>query len=76
VFIHPYGKNDFTSFCIIVDLASNQPSGAYTSIAAQMTDGATNEFFGGVARTIRVKNQTVGPQPYIAVRLISFTQTI
>jgi hypothetical protein len=76
VFIHPYGKNDFTSFSIVVDLASNQPPGAYSSIAAQMTDGPTNLFFGAVARTIRVKNQTIGPQPYISVRLLRFTQSI
>jgi hypothetical protein len=76
VFIHPYSKTDFTSFCIIVNLHSNQPSGAYTQIAAQMTDGATYEFFGDVARLIRVKNQTIGPQPYISVKLISLTQGI
>jgi hypothetical protein len=76
VFIHPYSKNDFTSFCIIVNKASNQPAAAYTQIAAQMTDGSTYDFFGEVARLIRVKNQTIGPQPYIQVRLVSLTHSI
>lgn len=76
VFIHTYGKTEFTSFCIVVDKHSNQPSGAYTQIAAQMTDSLTYDFNNGVARQIRVKNQTIGPQPSISVRLLSFTQFI
>jgi hypothetical protein len=76
VFIHPYGKNEFTSFCIAVTLHANEPTGAYTQIAAQMTDGRTDEFFGQVARTIWVENQTIGPQPYISVQLIRFTESI
>jgi hypothetical protein len=76
VFIHPYGKNEFASFCIVVDLHANQPTGAYTQIAAQMTDSLTYHFFDQVARQIRVKNETIGPQPYISVKLLSFTQGV
>jgi hypothetical protein len=76
VFIHPYKANEFVAFSINVTLASNQPSGAYSSIAAQLTDGATNQFFGDIARTLWVHNQTVGPQPYIRVGLIRFRQSI
>jgi hypothetical protein len=75
VFIHPYSAKEFAGFCINVALASNQPGGAYSSIAAQLTEGATNEFFGDIARTLWVHNQTVGPQPYITVGLIEFTQS-
>jgi hypothetical protein len=74
VFIHPYAHNEFAAFNIIVDLRSNQPVGAYTSIAAQLTDGPTNLFFGEMARTLRVQNQTIGPQPYITVGLLEFSQ--
>ena len=76
VFIHPYSKNEFTSFCITVDLRANEPTGAYTQIAAQLTEGLTHQFFGDVARTLWVQNQTVGPQPYISVGLKSFTQHV
>jgi hypothetical protein len=74
VFIHPYGHNEFAAFNIIVDLHSNEPVGAYVSIAAQLTDGPTNLFFGDMARTLWVHNQTVGPQPYITVGLLEFSQ--
>jgi hypothetical protein len=76
VFIHPYGLNEFTSFCITVTLNSNEPTGAYQTIAAQMTDGLTSYFEGKVARTIWVQNKTVGPQPYIGVSLMRFTQSV
>jgi hypothetical protein len=75
VFIHPYEKSEFVSFSIVVDLASNQPPGAYTSIAAQLTEGPTNLHVGKVARTLWVNNQTVGPQPYITVGLMRFRQS-
>ncbi len=75
VFIHPYGKNEFTSFCITVDLHSNEPTVAYTQIAAQLTEGLTYLFFGDVARALWVQNQTIGPQPYISVGLKRFTET-
>lgn len=75
VFIHPYAANEFVAFSINVTLASNQPSGAYSSIAAQLTDGPTNQFFGDIARTLWVQNQTVGPQPYIRVGLMRFRQS-
>jgi hypothetical protein len=74
VFIHPYSATEFVGFCIRVNLHSNQPSGAFTSIAAQLTEGATNEFFGQIARTLWVQNQTVGPQGFISVGLIRFRQ--
>jgi hypothetical protein len=74
VFIHPYSKREFTSFCIIVDKRSNAPGGAYTQVAAQMTDDLTYDFFGAVARKIRVRNNTIGPQPYIHVQLVSHTE--
>jgi hypothetical protein len=76
VFIHPYHANEFVAFSINVDLATNEPSGAFTSIAAQLTDGPTNEFFGDLARTLWVENQTFGPQPYITVGLVRFRQSI
>jgi hypothetical protein len=75
VFIHPYRHGEFAAFNIIVDLNSNQPPGAYTSIAAQLTDGPTNLFFGDMARTLWVQNKTVGPQPYITVGLLEFDQS-
>lgn len=75
VFIHPYLKTEFAAFCINVTLHSNEPSGAFPSIAAQLTDGPTNEFFGDLARTLWVHNQTIGPQPYISVGLIEFVQS-
>jgi hypothetical protein len=74
VFIHPYGKNEFVAFGINVTLYANEPSGAYTSIAAQLTDGPTNEFFGDIARTLWVQNQAIGPQPFISVGLVRFRQ--
>jgi hypothetical protein len=76
VFIHPYHANEFVAFSINVALNSNQPSGAFESIAAQLTDGPTNAFFGDLARTLWVQNQTIGPQPYITVGLVRFRQTI
>jgi hypothetical protein len=76
VFIHPYHASEFVAFSINVALHANEPTGAYTSIAAQMTDGPTNLFFGELARTIWVHNQTVGPQPYISVGLVRFRQSI
>jgi hypothetical protein len=76
VFIHPYGKNEFVSFSISVDLHANEPTGAYTQIAAQLTEGLTYQFFGDVARTLWVQNQTVGPQPYISVGLMRFRQSV
>jgi hypothetical protein len=76
VFIHSYGKNEFVSFSITVDLHANEPAGAYTQIAAQLSEGLTNEFFGQVARTLWVQNQTIGPQPYISVGLKRFRQSI
>jgi hypothetical protein len=75
VFIHPYTHTEFVAFSINVRLASNQPEGAYSSIAAQMTDGPTNLFFGAIARKVFVTNQTVGPQPYIRVGLMRFRQS-
>lgn len=76
VFLHPFSTTAFTGFCVRVGLASNEPPGAYTSIAAQLTDGPTNLFFGSIARTLWVHNQTIGPQPYIAVDLIAFEQEV
>jgi hypothetical protein len=75
VFIHPYAKNEFVSFSLSVDLHSSEPAGAYTQIAAQLTEGLTNEFLGDIARTLWVQNQTVGPQPYISVGLMRFRQS-
>jgi hypothetical protein len=79
VFIHPYGQNEFASFDIVLNLATNEPAGAFTSIAAQLTDGPTNLFppdgATALAHTLWVENQTVGPQPYITVGLIEFSQT-
>lgn len=76
VFIHPYHANEFVAFSINVALHTNEPPGAFASIAAQLTDGPTNEFFGDLARTLWVQNQTVGPQPYITVGLVRFRQSI
>jgi hypothetical protein len=74
VFIHPYAANEFVAFSINVALHSNQPSGAYTRIAAQMTDGLTQVHVDGLARNIWVKNETIGPQPYITVGLMRFRE--
>jgi hypothetical protein len=74
VFIHPYSRQEFVGFCIRVNLNSNQPPGAFTSIAAQLTEGVTSQFFDSLARTLWVHNQTVGPQPFIGVGLIRFRQ--
>jgi len=75
LFLHGYAMTEFVAFNIVLGLASNQPSGAYTSIAAQLTEGPTNAF-DGIAHTITVQNQTIGPQPYIYVELLDFTQDI
>jgi len=74
LYIHTYSANEFVAFSINVALHSNQPSGAYSSIAAQMTDGPTNQSGNGFARTIWVQNQTIGPQPYISVGFMRFRQ--
>jgi hypothetical protein len=74
--VHPYGADEFVAFSINLALRANQPRGAYTSIAAQLTDGPTEEYFGSIARTGWVHNQTVGPQPYITVGLVRFRQRI
>ena len=75
VFIHPYGDKEFVAFSLNVALAANEPSGAYTQIAAQQTDGLTQVHVDGLARTIWVRNETVGPQPYISVGLMRFRQS-
>lgn len=74
VFIHPYGDKEFVSFGINVDLRTNQPPGAFSSIGAQLTEGPTYKHVDGTARKLFVENQTVGPQPYITVGLIRFRQ--
>jgi hypothetical protein len=76
VFIHPYGMKEFVAFSINVTQLANEPSGAYVSIAAQLTEGPTNKFFEEIARTLWVENQTIGPQPYISVGLIRFRQAV
>jgi hypothetical protein len=75
LFIHGYGKNDFVAFSITVNQNSNEPSGAYTQIAAQLTEGLTYDF-DGEAHLLTVQNQTIGPQPYISVDLRSFVQSL
>ena len=65
---------NLSGFCIRVNLNSNEPPGAFTSIAAQLTEGVTSQFFDSLARTLWVHNQTVGPQPFIGVGLIRFRQ--
>lgn len=74
VFIHPYLPDEFAAFSINVAKASNQPGGAYRQIAAQMTDGLTQVHVDGLARTIWVRNRTIGPQPFISVGLLEFAQ--
>jgi len=76
VFIHPYQANEFVAFSINVALAANEPSGAYSRIAAQQSEGLTQIHVDGLARTIWVENQTVGPQPYISVGLMRFRQSV
>lgn len=75
LFIHPYDRKEFVAFSINVALRSNQPSGAYTDIAAQQTDGPTHDFIDGQARTVWVQNKTAGPQPYITVGVMRFRQS-
>ncbi|MEM5406032.1 hypothetical protein [Paraburkholderia unamae] len=74
VFLHSFNIDEYAGFNINVALASDEPEGAYESIAAQLTDGATTVFFGAFARTLWVQNQTVGPQPYISATLVMFDQ--
>jgi hypothetical protein len=74
VFIHPYGQDEFVAFSINVELAANEPMGAYSRIAAQQSDGLTQVHVDGLARTIWVQNQTIGPQPYISAGLMRFRQ--
>lgn len=75
VFIHPYGEDEFVSFSINVRQHSNEPSGAYSQIAAQMTDGLTQVHVDGIARNVWVKNETLGPEAYISVGLMRFRQS-
>jgi hypothetical protein len=76
VFIHPFSHREFVAFSINVYLHSNQPRGAYKTIAAQQSDGPTTDHVDGLARTVWVTNLTVGPQPYISVGLMCFRQQV
>jgi len=74
LFIHPYGDREFASFSIVPNLASNVPSGA-VQVKARLTVDMTHRHVDGVAYTLSVENTSVGPQPFIAVRLLEFAQT-
>jgi len=74
LFLHPYGDNEFASFSIVPTLASNVPSAA-VQVKAQLTVGPTHRHVDGVAYSISVQNKSIGPQPYIAVRLLEFAQS-
>ena len=76
VFIHPYRADEFVAFSINVAQRSNQPGGAYERIAAQQTDGLTQVHVDGLARTVWVRNETIGPQAYISVGLMRFRQQV
>lgn len=70
VFIHGYGDDDYAAFMAKPRLNSNVPPGA-VQVKAQLTEGETHRHVDGtVARTIWVQNKSVGPQPFITVRLI------
>ena len=61
---------DHADFSIKPQLHSNVPPGAVT-VKAQLTDGETQRHTdGSIGRTIFVHNTSVGPQPFIGVRVI------
>jgi hypothetical protein len=69
-FIHGYGEDDYAAFMVKPSLSSNVPPAA-VAVKAQLIEGETHRHVDGtVARSIFIKNTSVGPQPYIAVRLI------
>jgi hypothetical protein len=75
LFIHGYGDSEFADYAIVPTLASNVPSGA-VQVQAQLTDDVTSRHVDGtVARTIWIQNRSVGPQPFISVRVIDFTES-
>jgi hypothetical protein len=75
LFIHGYGENDYADYAIIPTQHSNEPSGAYSILGAQLTMGPTTRHVDGtVARTIVFQNITVGPQAFISVRVLEFKQ--
>jgi hypothetical protein len=70
LFIHGYGEDDYAGFMVKPRLSSNVPSGA-VQVKAQLFEGETHRHVDGtVARTVWVQNKSVGPQPFISVRLI------
>jgi hypothetical protein len=70
VFIHGYSDSDYAAFMIKPRLHSNVPP-ATVSVKAQLIEGETHRHVDGtVARTISVHNTSVGPQPFINVRVI------
>jgi hypothetical protein len=74
--IYGYGDNDAVAYSIVPTLNTNEPPGAI-QMAAQVTVNSTFRWGdGSVARLVSVQNNSVGPQPFISVRLIEFGDTI
>jgi hypothetical protein len=70
LFITGDSDSDHADFSIKPQLNSNEPPGAVT-VKAQLTDGETQRHTdGSIGRTIFVHNTSVGPQPFISVRVI------
>jgi hypothetical protein len=76
LFVHGYGTNEYAGFSIVPQLASNVPPAA-VSVRAQLTHGPTHFHVDQtVGFILSMQNQSVGPQPYISVRVLSFFQSI
>jgi hypothetical protein len=74
VWIWGYGDNDVVLYSIVPTLHSNEPSSA-VQVQAQLSEDVTKRSSdGSVARLVWVQNKSVGPQPYISVRLLEFVQ--
>ncbi|MFF8831063.1 hypothetical protein [Streptomyces sp. NPDC015131] len=75
VWMQGYGENEYVNFSITCRLASNVPPAA-VDVKAQMNLGTVGPHPGNVwGRTVWVKNMSVGPQPFISVKLHRFRQS-
>lgn len=75
VWMHGYGLDEFVTYSITAQLAANEPPGAVNVKAKLSIDETGPHVDGTVGRTLRVTNQSVGPQPYISCQLGRFRQT-
>ncbi|GGZ15286.1 hypothetical protein [Streptomyces nitrosporeus] len=76
VWLHGYGEEEYVNYSITCRLRSNVPPAA-VDVKAQMTLGVTGPHppDGTIGRTVWVKNNSVGPQPFISVKLHRFRQS-